>query len=79
MSVEVEISDEAMQLLRCFSESSNPAGFTVGDSVKQPDGWWTVIIEDDTFERLFAAALPGEDCDQTTIRLLRYALNQKSN
>ena len=39
-------------------------------ATRQPDGTWMVPIEDDTYERLEAHRLPGENDDDTVQRLI---------
>ena len=48
-------------------------------ATRLPDGRWTIPVDDEVFEHIQAARLPGETDDDTLSRLLRAAIGGKPN
>ena len=46
---------------------------------RQPDGDWLVLVEDDTYERIRDARLPGETDDDTVQRMLHAYFGRSNN
>ena len=53
-------------------------GYTIRQTaIRLPDGRWTIPVDDEVFDRIDAARLPGETDDDTVSRLLRTVIGKK--
>ncbi|MDO8360975.1 MAG: hypothetical protein Q7T08_13200 [Devosia sp.] len=46
-------------------------------ATRLPDGRWTIPVDDEVFEHIGAARLPGETDDDVASRLVRAAVGKK--
>ena len=70
----ITVSDETRQLI----DAQVQAGYDLRQTATPlPDGRWTISVDDEVFDRIADACLPGETDDDTVSRLLRAAIGRK--
>ncbi|MBI4924111.1 MAG: hypothetical protein HY834_20440 [Devosia nanyangense] len=70
----ITVSDETKRLI----DVQALPGYTIRrTAARLPDGRWTIPVDDEVFDRIAAARLPGETDDDTVSRLLRAAIGKK--
>ena len=70
----ITVSDETKHLI----DAQALPGYDVRQTATRlPDGRWTIPVDDEVFEHIDAARLPGETDDDTVCRLLRAAIGKK--
>ena len=68
------VSDETKHLI----DAQVQPGYDLRQTATRlPDGRWTVPVDDEVFDRIDAARLPGETDDDSVSRLLRAATGKK--
>ena len=70
----ITVSDETKHLI----DAQVQPGYTIRrTATRLPDGRWTIPVDDEVFDHIDAARLPGETDDDTVSRLLRAAIGKK--
>ncbi|MBI4923345.1 MAG: hypothetical protein HY834_16510 [Devosia nanyangense] len=70
----ITVSDETKHLI----DAQALPGYTIRrTATRLPDGRWTIPVDDEVFDRIAAARLPGETDDDVVGRLLRAAIGKK--
>ena len=70
----ITVSDETKHLI----DAKVQPGYDLRQTAARlPDGRWTIPVDDEVFEHIAAARLPGETDDDTVSRLLRAAIGKK--
>lgn len=70
------VSDETKRLI----DAQALPGHTIRSAaILQPAGRWAIPVDDEMFDRIDAARLPGETDDDAISRLLRLAIGRKPN
>ena len=70
----ITVSDETKHLVDAHVQPGYDLRQT---ATRLPDGRWTIPVDDEVFDRIAAARLPGETDDDTLSRLLRAAIGKK--
>ena len=68
------VSDETRQLI---DAQALPGYMIRQPATRLPDGRWTIPVDDEVFEHIDAARLPGETDDDVVSRLVRAATGKK--
>ena len=72
----ITVSDETKRLI----DAQVQAGCDLRQSATRlPDGHWTIPVDDEVFDHIDAARLPGETDDDVVSRLLRLAIGKRPN
>ena len=70
----ITVSDETKHLI----DTQALPGYTIRrTAARLSDGRWTIPVDDEVFDHVHAARLPGETGDDTVSRLLRLAIGMK--
>ena len=70
----ITVSDETKHLI----DTQVQPGYDLRQTAARlRDGRWTIPVDDDVFEHIEAARLPGETDDDVVGRLLRVAIGNK--
>ena len=70
----ITVSDETKHLI----DTQALPGYTIHrTAARLPDGRWTIPVDDEVFEHIDAARLPGETDDDVVSRLVRAATGKK--
>ena len=70
----ITVTDETKHLI----DAQVQPGYDLHQTATRlPDGCWTIPVDDEVFDRIAAARLPGETDDDVVGRLLRAAIGKK--
>ena len=70
----ITVSDETKHLI----DAQVQAGYDLRQTATRlPDGCWAIPVDDEVFDHIAAARLPGETDDDTVSRLLRTAIGKR--
>ena len=70
----ITVSDETKHLI----DAQVQPGYDLRQTATRlPSGRWTILVDDDVFDRIDAARMPGETDDDVVSRLVRAAIGKK--
>ena len=72
----ITVSDETKRLIDVQVQAECDLRQT---ATRLPDGRWTISVDNEVFDHVRAARLPGETDDDAVSRLLRLAIGGKPN